>query len=60
MRWAGNVACMGERRGAYRVLVGKHGGRISRYRWENKIKKWDIEARTRLIWLRICTGGRLL
>jgi len=51
---------MGERRGAYRVLVGKHGGRISRYRWENKIKKWDIEARTRLIWLRICTGGRLL
>jgi len=23
MRWAGHVACMGERRGAYRVLVGK-------------------------------------
>jgi hypothetical protein len=23
MRWAGHVACMGERRCAYRVLVGK-------------------------------------
>jgi len=23
MRWAGHVACMGEERGAYRVLVGK-------------------------------------
>jgi hypothetical protein len=23
MRWAGYVACMGERRGVYRVLVGK-------------------------------------
>jgi len=22
MRWEGHVACMGERRGAYRVLVG--------------------------------------
>ena len=26
MRWAGNVACMGERRGAYRVLVRKSEG----------------------------------
>jgi hypothetical protein len=23
MRWAGHVACMGEERGVYRVLVGK-------------------------------------
>jgi hypothetical protein len=23
MRWAGHVACMGERRGVYRVLVEK-------------------------------------
>jgi hypothetical protein len=23
MRWAGHVACMGERRGSYRVLLGK-------------------------------------
>ena len=26
MRWAGNVVRMGERRGAYRVLMGKPGG----------------------------------
>jgi hypothetical protein len=27
MRWAGHVACMGERRGAYRILVGIPEGR---------------------------------
>ena len=27
MRWAGYVACMGEERGVYRVLVGKPEGR---------------------------------
>jgi hypothetical protein len=27
LRWAGHVACMGERRGAYRALVGKPEGR---------------------------------
>ena len=27
MRWAGHVACMGERRGVYRVLVGKPEGK---------------------------------
>ena len=27
MRWAGHVACMGERRGIYRVLVGKPEGK---------------------------------
>jgi hypothetical protein len=26
MRWAGHVACMGDMRGAYRVLVGKLEG----------------------------------
>ena len=29
MRWAGHVACMGEERGVYRVLVGKSEGRRS-------------------------------
>jgi hypothetical protein len=42
LRWAGHVALMGERRGAYRVLVGKLEGRRSlgrpRRRWENNIK----------------------
>jgi len=27
MRWAGLVACMGEERGVYRVLVGKPEGK---------------------------------
>ena len=27
MRWAGHVACMGEDRGLYRVLVGETGGK---------------------------------
>jgi hypothetical protein len=34
MRWVGHVACMGERRDAYRILVGKPEGNgfcITRY-----------------------------
>ena len=42
MRWAGHVACMVERRGVYRVLVGKPEGtrRLGRpsRRWEDNIK----------------------
>jgi hypothetical protein len=42
MRWAWNVACMGERRGVYRVLVGKSEGKRPlgslRSRWEGNIK----------------------
>jgi hypothetical protein len=42
MRWAGTVACMGEGRGVYRVLVGKLEGKKPlgrlRYRWEDNIK----------------------
>ena len=42
MRWAGNVARMGEGRGVYRVLVGKPGGKTpmgrNRCRWEDNIK----------------------
>jgi hypothetical protein len=42
MRWAGHVAGIGERRGAYRVLVGKPEGRSPlrrpRRRWEDNIK----------------------
>jgi hypothetical protein len=66
-RWAGNVACTGERRGVYRVLWGnlrerdhwedpRLGGRII-LRWI--FRKWD-GARTKLIWLRIGKGGGLL
>jgi len=39
MRWAGHVACMGDGRGMYRVLVGKPEGKRPmgrpRHRWED-------------------------
>jgi len=42
MKWVGYVACMGERRGIYRVLVGKPEGKRPlgrhRRRWEDNIK----------------------
>jgi hypothetical protein len=42
MRLAGNVGRMGERRGVYRVVVGKPEGKRPlgrpRFRWENNIK----------------------
>jgi hypothetical protein len=68
LRWAGHVASMGERRGAYRALVGKAEGRRPlgrpRRRWEDNIKM-DLRevgwgAWTGSIWLRIGTGGGLL
>jgi hypothetical protein len=42
MRWTGHVARMGERRGVYRVLVGKPEGkrplRRPRHRWKDSIR----------------------
>jgi hypothetical protein len=42
IRWAGHVARMGERRGAYRILVGTPEGRRPlgrpRHTWEDNIK----------------------
>jgi hypothetical protein len=42
MRYMGHVACMGEGRGMYRVLVGKFEGMRPlgrpRHRWEDNIK----------------------
>jgi len=47
MRWAGLVACVGEKRGVYRILVGKTEGKIPlgrpRHRWEDDIKVgWGV------------------
>jgi hypothetical protein len=42
MRWAGHVARMGEKRNAYRILVGKPEGKRPlgrpRHRWLDNIK----------------------
>jgi hypothetical protein len=59
---------MGDRRGAYRVLVGTPEGRrpLGRpgRRWEDNIEmdlqEVGMRAWTGLSWLRIGTGGRLL
>jgi hypothetical protein len=44
MRWAGHVACVGEKRKVYRVLVGKPEGKrpLGRPRrsWEDGIIKY--------------------
>ena len=58
----GHVARMGERRGVYKVLVGKHEGKRQfgrpRRRWEDNIKmKWDVGVWTGSRWLKIGTGG---
>jgi hypothetical protein len=56
---------MGERRGVYRVLVGKPEGKRPlgrpRHKWEDNIKmdpqKVGCVLRTGSSWLRIETGG---
>jgi hypothetical protein len=59
---------MGEKRDAYRILVGRPEGRRPldrpRYRWEDNIKM-DVQevergAWTGFSWLRIGTGGGLM
>jgi hypothetical protein len=67
LRWAGNVAHMGESRGAYTVLVGKPEGRRPlerlRRRWEDNIKMDLREVEwswTESILHRVGTGGRFL
>ena len=68
MRWAGHVALMGERKGVYRVLVGKPEGKRplerNRRRWEDNIEMDPQELGcliwTESSWLRIGTGGGYL
>jgi hypothetical protein len=65
MRWAGHAASMGNRRGKYRVLVGKPERnrplRRLRSRWEDNIKmdlqevgwggmEWIVLAQDRNMW----------
>jgi hypothetical protein len=61
MKWAGHVAGMGERRGVYRILLGKPEGKNHLgdpgvdwrilLRWI--FRKWDVGVCTGLSWLRI-------
>jgi hypothetical protein len=54
MRWAGHMACIGEGRGVYRVLVwrpeGKRPLRRWKHRWEDNIKETGIDG-VNWIWL---------
>jgi hypothetical protein len=70
MRWAGYVEGMGEKRNAYRILVGKPEGKRPlvrpRRRWVYNVKMdlretgWDGMGWIGLIWLRIGTSGGIL
>jgi hypothetical protein len=67
MRWAGHVARMGEKRNAYRILVGKPEGTRPlgrpRRRWVDNIKmnlRQDGMEWIGSIWLRIETSEGLL
>jgi hypothetical protein len=44
MRWAGHAARMGERRDAYRILVGKPEGK-------NHLENQDVDGWTILKWI---------
>jgi len=69
MRWAGHVALMGEKRGEYRVLLGKPEGKNhlgdpsvdGRIILRRIFRKWYVGVWTGSSWLRIGKGsGRLL
>ena len=65
MRWVGHVARMGDRRGAYRFLVGRPDGKgpfrrpLHRWEYNNTINLLEVdgEAWTGLIWLRTGIHG---
>ena len=65
MRWAGHEACMWERRGVYRVLVGETEGKDhfgdpdvnGRNLLRCIFRMWDVGIWTGSSWLRIGTGG---
>ena len=60
--WAGHVALMGDRRGVYRVLVGKPEGERPlgrpRCRWEDNIKMNIQEVGCGgMDWVELAQGG---
>jgi len=68
MRWAGHVARIGEKRGVYRVLMGKPVGNSQledpgvegRIILRGIFRTWDVWVWTGSSWLRIgAVGGHL-
>jgi hypothetical protein len=61
MRWAGHVARMGERRGAYRILLGRPEGRRPlgkpRRRWEEYIKMDLQDVLCGMDWIELAQDG---
>jgi hypothetical protein len=45
MRWTGYVTCMGEKRNAYRSLVGTPGGKRPQ---ERPMRRWEDNIKTDL------------
>jgi hypothetical protein len=70
MRWAWHVPRIGEKRNAYRLLLGKPERKRllkrPRRRWVDNIRMdlgkmgWDCVDWIRLVWLRIGTSGDIL
>jgi hypothetical protein len=66
MRRVGHVARKGEKRNAYRLLMGKPEGKMPlvrpRRRWLDNVRVDLVDGVmwTGLVWLRIGTGGELL
>jgi hypothetical protein len=61
------VACMGEMRNEYKILVRKSKGRRPlgrpKHRWDDNVRmdqKQDVRARTESTWLAIRFSGRFL
>jgi hypothetical protein len=63
MRWVGHIALMGEKRNAYRLVVGKPEGKSPlgkpRHSWVIILGRIGV-VWTGLVWLRIGTGGGAL
>jgi len=62
MKWVGHVACTGEKRNAYRVLVGKAEGKTPierpRCKWEDNIKIYVEEIRLEAVdWINLARVG---
>jgi hypothetical protein len=57
VRWAGHVACMGQARKMYKVLVGKPEGKRplgrQRHRWEDGIRMDLRETRRNVRWIHL-------